>query len=245
LVRTTASSESTTLIIEYDEQYFTERNAYVTREAEFRQVFETLTDQFQPWAKPGGKLLDVGCGAGYLLQTASGRGFDVSGCDVSAWAGKHGSELGFKVRVGLLEDLAYPAATFDVVVCNHTLEHVSSPVSFLQEIKRILVPDGILVIGVPNFDSLMSKIMRDRWGSLLPEQHLWHFTPKTLRQMIEHSGFSTLHINFISATQAQPKSFKQITLKLIRMLGSAIHKDESMTLIAKNDREAHKIFEDA
>lgn len=235
LIRTDRYSLPSMQLADYDAAYFLERNAYLINEDEFLRCFENLTGQFEPFAKPGGRLLDVGCGAGFMMRVARQHGFDVMGCDVSDWANQHGRAEGFDVRVGLLEELAYPAEEFDVVVCNHTLEHVSSPIPFLSEINRILRVEGILVLGVPNIDSLMSRIMRERWGSILPDQHLWHFTPQTLSTMVERSGLKPVYLDSDYILTTHPNMLKRLTLKVIRRLGHWAHRDESITLIAKKN----------
>lgn len=234
LVRTDPKYLEERVVTRYDESYFTKRNAYLDREDEFLHGFEVLVNQFEPFAKPGGKLLDVGCGAGLLMKVAQKHGFDASGCDIAEWARQHAREHGFEVQVGPLENLSYTAGAFDVIVCNHTLEHIPEPLPFLREIKRLLNAGGILVIGVPNFDSLVAKIMQGRWGSLLPEQHLWHFTPQTLRKMITCCGFKPIYLGSELVPTNHPQTLKRITLKLIRKAGHLVHRDESITLIAQS-----------
>jgi SAM-dependent methyltransferase len=216
----------------YGERYYTERNAYLSDGEVFLKLFSRMLDHTQR-LQPQGRLLDVGCGVGQLLQVAQARGYTVEGCDISLWATDYARRQGFVVRTGALEDLHYPSGTFDVVTASHTLEHIPSPVPFLQEIHRILHDDGLLVIAVPNLASLMAQVMRARWAGLLPDQHLWHFTPHTLRALLARSGFRTLQVTSDPYLHRHPNPLKDAALVALSGLGSAIGRSDYMTAYAR------------
>ena len=67
------------------------------------------------------------------------------------------------------------------------------PCSLLTEIRRTLKQDGILVIGVANFGSIMARLQKDKWQSIRPEEHIWHLSPKTLDQILNHAGFDKIY----------------------------------------------------
>jgi len=211
----------------YGRGYFTERNDYLARRAEFTSFFATLLDQVAV-LKPAGRLLDVGCGPGLLLEEALRRGYEVGGCDVSAWAVDYARQRGLDARAGLLESLAYPAASVDIALANHTLEHVPDPLPFLREMGRILKPDGLLVIGVPNFGSLMSSLMRERWHALLPDQHYWHFTPATLARMLRAAGFAPRQILTQTANHRHASRARALALNAIVAAAKRINQNEGL-----------------
>lgn len=211
----------------YGGDYFTERNAYLARRDEFTGLFAAVLDQVVA-LKPAGRLLDVGCGPGLLLEEARRRGYDVAGCDVSAWAVDYARQQGLDARVGLLEDLAYPAASFDVALANHTLEHVPDPLSFLREMGRLLKPDGLLVIGVPNFGSLMSSLMRARWHALLPDQHYWHFTPATLSRMLQAAGFVPRRVITQTGSHKHASRARALALNAIVAVARPLNRSEGL-----------------
>ena len=218
----------------YDQGYFAERNDYISRSAEFASYFQSLLDYIRPY-KPQGHLLDVGCGPGLLLQVAQARGYHVSGCDISKWASNYAHEHGLDVTTGELESIHYPDKSFDVIIINHTLEHVPQPVALLCEIRRILADSGIVVVGVPNFDSLMAWLMRARWAGLLPDQHLWHFTPRTLQLMLERAGFSIRKLIVQPSTHQHPNWLKFFVLRFLTTIGNALGRGESLLAIAVKD----------
>ncbi|GAB4487454.1 MAG: methyltransferase domain-containing protein [Thermodesulfovibrionales bacterium] len=191
LVYTENFSESA---ISYSEdRYFTQRNQYVQRWDEFCAIFSVLFDKICRF-KDGGTLLDVGAGVGCLASIAQARGFTVSGVEVSEWAARFArDEKGLNIITGKLEDAGFEKESFDVIVINHVLEHVEQPRAMLCNVRELLKPEGMLVIGVPNAASLMAKLKRGRWASLLPEQHRWHFSPATLRKMAELCGLREIY----------------------------------------------------
>lgn len=215
----------------YDETYYTERTPYLQGSTAFLKMFGHLCDNMQRY-KTNGQLLDVGCGVGQLLQVAKSRGYGVQGCDISPWASQYAREQGYAVRTGALDALAYPEQAFDIVTASHTLEHVPSPVSFLQEIHRILKNDGLLVIAVPNIASVMAGVMGARWAGLKPEQHLWHFTPDTLRALLGRAGFRALQVTSDPYLHHHPNPVKDIVLVALSGFGSAIGRSDYMTAYA-------------
>jgi 2-polyprenyl-3-methyl-5-hydroxy-6-metoxy-1,4-benzoquinol methylase len=233
LVRTRCHVAETAAPCEpYDQTYFTERNAYLARALSFHAVFETLLDRIQRH-QPNGELLDVGCGPALLLKVAQERGYRTSGCDISPWAVEYARENGFDVRLGDLESQQFESRRFDVVVINHTLEHVTHPLDLLREARRVLTDDGILLVGVPNFDSLMAHLMRTRWAGLLPDQHLWHFTPRTLTMMLQRAGFSCQKMYVDSAFHRHPDQMKQAVLWFVSAAGALLRRGEAQLVIAR------------
>jgi SAM-dependent methyltransferase len=215
----------------YGKGYYTERNAYLGDGGIFLRMFGRMMDGAQRY-KPAGRLLDVGCGVGQLLQVAQARGYQVAGCDISAWATDYARRAGYDVLTGALDELHYPAQSFDIAVASHTLEHVPAPLSFLQEIRRVLQDDGLLVIAVPNFASVMAQTLRARWAGLLPDQHLWHFTPGTLRAMLSRAGFRTLRVTSDPYLHHHPNAIKDGVLVAMSGFGSLIGRSDYMTAYA-------------
>ena len=75
---------------------------------------------------------------------------------------------------------------------NHVLEHIKDPNRLLSDIKKILVRDGYLFIGVPNFGNIIAQLKKSRWQSLIPEQHRWQFTNSTLDALLARHGFARM-----------------------------------------------------
>lgn len=120
--------------------------------------------------KPGGRLLDVGCGHGLLLAEARARGYDALGLELSTAAIRHAThELGVAVEQVALEDFAAATdACFDVVVLADVLEHVDDPVAALDASVSLLAEDGVLCVTTPDPSSVVARAAGRRWWGYLP-----------------------------------------------------------------------------
>jgi len=148
-----------------------------------------------------GRILDIGCAAGFLLDEAKKECWEVHGVELSKWAVNYArEELGIEnIFEGTLKKANFPANYFDVVVLRDTIEHLADPKATLNEIRRILKPSGILCINTPNISSLASKILGAKWWGL-KQAHLFYFTPQTLSKMLELTGFKPVKIRSCART---------------------------------------------
>jgi SAM-dependent methyltransferase len=141
--------------------------------------------------RPPGDVLDVGCGRGVMLGRLRERGWRPVGLEASAEASAHAREtLALQVRVAPeLEDSGLHAASFDVVTLYHVLEHVADPFATLAHVRELLRPSGLLVVEVPNLDSLQARLARGRWFHLDTPRHLHHFGRRQLLEAARAAGF--------------------------------------------------------
>ena len=76
----------------------------------------------------------------------------------------------------------------DVICFWDTLEHVPDPLEFLRTVRSRLADDGVFALSVPSYASIPARLLGGRWWTLKPEQHIWHFTPTTLRLVAARAG---------------------------------------------------------
>jgi 2-polyprenyl-3-methyl-5-hydroxy-6-metoxy-1,4-benzoquinol methylase len=130
-----------------------------------------------------GKVLDVGCGAGYLIGKLKRMGFEVSGCDLSEQV-KGIIEDEFEFRVGSFGSLPFKTGMFDVVVAVDVIEHVSLDEfnKGLQECYRVLRPGGMVVFGTDNGEVFAAnmQLCPECLTMYHPCQHLTAWTEETL-----------------------------------------------------------------
>jgi SAM-dependent methyltransferase len=142
----------------------------------------------------GGKplrLLDVGCGSGLLLDLIRRRGFTVTGVDVSASAARAAQvEHGLSVRIGSLRGARFDAESFDIVTMFHSLEHVTDPRASLSEARRVLQPNGRLIIQVPNIRSWQSRLLGGRWHGLDIPRHTIDYSLRSIHRLLGACGFA-------------------------------------------------------
>jgi 2-polyprenyl-3-methyl-5-hydroxy-6-metoxy-1,4-benzoquinol methylase len=149
-----------------------------------------------------GRVLDVGCGRGILPALMRTRGWDAHGVEISRTAARHAiEELGVPVFVGPLEESDYQDAFFDAVVIWHVLEHVQAPRAALAKANAILKPGGLLMIAVPNFDSLQAKVGGPAWFHLDVPRHYFHFRLGVLENLLEEEGFTVEKVSHFSLEQ--------------------------------------------
>jgi SAM-dependent methyltransferase len=142
-----------------------------------------------------GKLLDFGCGAGYLVERALRCGWDAHGLEAGKWAKPAAEARGVAtVHVGSLGDGPFPAGSFEVVTAKQVLEHVPDLKAELSQIREALRPGGLFYADVPNYRCLSIVLGRDDFELNTPPQHLNYFTPKTLTRLLKACGFDVLDV---------------------------------------------------
>ena len=141
---------------------------------------------------PESAILDVGCAVGTFLQKMRKLyGARVSGVDFKDLSYSPSLE-GVDFHCGLFYDQALSADQFDLVTMWHFLEHDYDPSQTLATAKRVLKPEGRLVIEVPRLDSLTFRLYRERWPGLQAPQHTVLFEKKTLLRLVEKSGLDVV-----------------------------------------------------
>ena len=137
----------------------------------------------------GRSLLDVGSGDGDFLRRAKTAGYQAVGQEVNPAAVASAKDAGLDVRLGPLEDAGFAPRSFDAVRLWHVLEHVAEPLEILRAAHALLKPSGVLVVGVPDFDSPARRMFGAQWAGLQLPFHRHHFNRRTLRRALTTGGF--------------------------------------------------------
>lgn len=159
---------------------------YVTEERLFKNIFQKRAKLISKFIRKG-SILEVGCSTGLLLSLLKKKGLDVTGVEVSKPAAKVAKEEGIKIFITPFEKFN-TKKKYDCIIFNQTLEHLDNPFLALKKSSEILSKKGILFIDLPNFDALTLKILKGSWPHLLPEEHLWHFTYKSLEILLKRNN---------------------------------------------------------
>ena len=155
---------------------------------------EEITAEFAPY-RQSNRLLDIGCGAGSLLEAARKQGWQAQGLDVSSPAAKHVRELGFEVFEGELHEAAFPSQHFDVVTAAELLEHIFDPRALVQEVARILRPGGLFWTTTPHARGLSARVLGLDWRCIWPPEHLQLFSIGGLKALLGSAGFRNIHVD--------------------------------------------------
>lgn len=138
-----------------------------------------------------GRILDVGCMFGFLLDEARAAGLVPYGIELSPVAAAAAVARGHDVFTGTIERFAAerPGLTFSAIFAQHVLEHVEDPRAFLATAKRLLAPGGVVVVCVPNFEARLRRLTPSGWGWYQVPVHLHHFSSRALHRLVADTGF--------------------------------------------------------
>jgi SAM-dependent methyltransferase len=140
--------------------------------------------------------LEIGCGDGHLLAALQALGWRVLGIERSADAAMEAQRRGVGACVADPTNLGLPAASSDLVIFWHVLEHLDDPHGALREARRLLRDGGRLVVAAPNLASWQARLLGSRWYHLDVPRHLFHFTPQTLERLLLETGFQPVAWSF-------------------------------------------------
>jgi SAM-dependent methyltransferase len=146
-----------------------------------------ILKNFPPWIGAG-RLLDVGCATGRFLQQMAAVGWRVSGIELDPEAAAKARTVTADVTLGDPADLTLPRASFDLVTAFHVVEHLPDPRRAVGNMLEWLAPGGLLVIEVPNVGGWGGALFGRYWSGLDFPRHLTHFTPATMRSLVEQCG---------------------------------------------------------
>ena len=170
-------------------------------EGAFRGESRTLLDEFAAIGARG-RLLDVGCATGWLLQHAHECGWHAQGVELSPDAVAHARARGLDVFLGGLLEARLPAAHFDLVFMGDVLEHVPDCRAVAAEVVRILKPGGRFYLRGPVTTNSIARALALRLYRalgrtiVLPEvpYHLWEFTPRSLVRLMTAVGLDVTRL---------------------------------------------------
>lgn len=141
------------------------------------------------------KILDVGCGAGYLLLNMRYNGFkNLTGTDPFV-----AEQINYKSGVTIYKkDIFNINEKQDVIMMHHSFEHMGDPKGVLEKIYSLLNPKGYLLISIPVADSFAWKKYGVNWVQLDAPRHLFLHTEKSMKILAKESGFNMLDVRYIS-----------------------------------------------
>ena len=152
-----------------------------------------------------GRLLDIGCSYGASLLAARARGWETSGIELSEPAVEYGRrEYGLDIRCATLAEAGFAPGSFDAILMHHTLEHVVDPDVLLAQAHTLLVPGGVMYQALPNYGALKRRALGACWGYGITPNHVAHFTPRTLRRLLQRLGYSVLDV-FTDSFREDPR----------------------------------------
>lgn len=148
----------------------------------------------------GGKILDIGCGAGRWMRQLDGEyvpfgiEIDKKAAETSnAFAAERGGRVYQTDALSGLQDL--DGAQFDCVVMQSYLEHEINPLGVLRATADVLSPQGVVIIKVPNYACWNRQVQGSNWPGFRFPDHVNYFTPSTIRQIVNDAGLDVVRFN--------------------------------------------------
>jgi 2-polyprenyl-3-methyl-5-hydroxy-6-metoxy-1,4-benzoquinol methylase len=143
-----------------------------------------------PGALDRSRLFDVGCGTGVFLDEARRGGFETAGLEVSAYAAERARARGLNVQCGAVDDFAPAPGSFDAITMWDVIEHLKHPAATVDRLARALRPGGVLALSTGDLGSLCARISGRRWHLFNLPEHLYFFTPRSLRSLLRRAGLA-------------------------------------------------------
>ncbi len=186
-------NEPATGELDHLEEYAqTEDPDYLDQKLSRRLTYDRELERIEAHAA-GRELLDVGCYAGFFLEQARERDYDVAGVEPSIWGARHAAEkLGLDVFNGPIEAFR-TERRFDVVTMWDVIEHLENPLEVLRTVHRLMHPGGVLAFTTHNLDSLAARLMRGRYPFFM-EMHTVHLNDRTRDLLLAKAGFERIAV---------------------------------------------------
>ena len=206
---------------------------YLRDRDRYLRTFRLRSKVIDRYKTSAGHVLDIGCAAGFFLKVMEEKGWETTGVEISVFMADFArTELKLSnVFPGTLEQQPFEAESFDVITLWDVIEHLEDPRSVLAATQRLLKKDGILVLETQNVESVVARLMGRRWHHYKFEEHLWHFSPKTLSALLALEHFAVVEtssrwagkyvsMNFALERSARIHASLPQLLRPLRSLGS-------------------------
>jgi 2-polyprenyl-3-methyl-5-hydroxy-6-metoxy-1,4-benzoquinol methylase len=146
------------------------------------------TNIIKSYFKTPVSILDIGCGTGDFLKYCETFNWKTIGVEPDSDARKQAGEKGIPVyEVAHLNELK---DKFDVITMWHVLEHVNDLAERMEQLKRLIKDDGILIIAVPNRNSMDARYYKSYWAAYDVPRHLSHFTTESISNLFRKYDFN-------------------------------------------------------
>jgi 2-polyprenyl-3-methyl-5-hydroxy-6-metoxy-1,4-benzoquinol methylase len=186
------------------EFYHSGKEVYNQNEKEYRD-YTTLIQQF----KKTGKVLEIGCGHGFLLKTLEEAGYECFGVEPSPLAFNYAkNNLGLHVENTFLNESSFYNTQFDVVILIDVVEHVINMQRMMKEVQKVLKPGGLIFIGTGNIGSLNARLAKQNWGYFLSWEHVSFFNKKSMYRLLQDHHFKNI---LVRETSLQHKPLQNST----------------------------------
>lgn len=182
-------------------QPLTDQSPEVVRGRNKLPDYLAIGEDLLTWLPQRGRLVEVGAFSGSLLDGYRKQGWEVAGIEPDGRAVAYGrARFGIDIRNGTLDSAGLDAGSADAVVMLHVIEHIDRPSKAVDAVRRLLRPGGVFVVETPTYDSLMYRLLGRRERSISCNGHIFFYTVRTLRKLLQDHGFEILRVQHVGRT---------------------------------------------
>jgi dolichol-phosphate mannosyltransferase len=153
------------------------------------------------WARNAGKTLDIGCGSSVILQSIN----DAVGLDILHNKLRYMRRYDVPLVRGSIMALPVGTDTFDCIVCSQVIEHVPYDDRIFAELRRVLRPGGLLILGTPDYDSRGWRVVEPLYGLIAPagrsDRRVTHYTRNSLVALCAKWGFEVENVAYVFGSE--------------------------------------------
>lgn len=196
-------------ILDLYKNYDSKKDRFKYESIRRKKVYPDKLTKLKKYAK-GPRLLDIGAGLGTFAFMATQEGFDVTAIELSHEQCKRAkNEYGMDLLNHNIFDIKNDIGRFDIVHLHHVMEHLTSPSRMFDIIEKLLKDNGILLIEVPyQLNRIQDPFKKLKTiGSILNFEHMFFFSPKTMKNYVKMKGFEIIEFNQYRSEQFQGNVF--------------------------------------
>lgn len=173
-----------------------------------------------------GSALEIGCGNGFFLEELVKQGFqNVMGCEPSLDAKQKACpDIRENISLGFFREGDYEKNSFDLICSFQTLDHMPDPQAILESTYRLIKPGGWIYLVVHDVDSLQARLLRE-YSPIIDIEHIYLFNKRTLRRLLEQTGFNIVRISELENSYPMEYWFKMAPMpSLLKQFGKSFLK---------------------
>ncbi|MCX6164391.1 MAG: class I SAM-dependent methyltransferase [Ignavibacteriae bacterium] len=180
---------------EYNSEYYNldiAPNNHLTRE--HKLIYKKISE-----ISNGGKILEIGCGFGFLLNEFPDSKWEKYGVEPSKFASNFAKKnFNINIHNGFLNFDTFESHFFDAIIFFDLIEHLKYPNEFLKIVKHYLKPKGIIVFGTGNISSINAKLSGKLWSYFSSWEHISFYSPSSVKYLFLKNNLKLLKIDKLS-----------------------------------------------